>query len=79
MHDSRSSKRKYLASVERNKMIARYSIECVDKPVRFETEEEKRIRLLNKWAKEKCRQTWQLHYIREEDSDEENKSEFTNN
>lgn len=74
MNDPRGGKRRYLASVERNKMLARYSKECVDKPVRMETEEEKRQRLLRKAAKEKYEQSWRLHYIKkEDDTNEENK------
>lgn len=62
MNDPRSGKRKHLASVERNKMLARYNKECVDKPLRMETEEERKARLLKKWAKEKYEQSWKLHY-----------------
>lgn len=71
MNDPRGGRRKYLASVERNKMIARYDKECVDKPVRMETEEEKRARLLKKWAKEKYEQSWKLHYEKKEDDNNE--------
>lgn len=70
MRDSKSGKRHHLACIERNRMLARYNKECIDKPVRLETDEERKERLLKKEAAEKCKQTWQLHYIRKDDNNE---------
>ena len=44
--DRRSYKRKQMATMEVNQMVARYERECIDYPPRLETEAERKERLL---------------------------------